>query len=244
METNNGISPQKENINNYDLLKLNEVISVMFIGEELSQDQVEYLNKEHPRIQKFLEQPVESEEDLKMKKMMARMILIAKEKGYLPSEMQALLPPTTQAETPDEKEIRQEQTANTIEKAIDTVKRVYQVGKKIITPETAVEQAIDKAAVVVSSVADKIIDKGIDAVVNTGTKWVSTICPPLAPLAIIAGRFVKQFKKPIREVVKTGIQKVATVAKNVVKTVVNIGEKVGTALQRAWNWLFRPQPIF
>lgn len=216
---------------NYVLLQLNAIVSQMFLNEELSKEQVEFLNKEHPRFEQFLEQPVGSEEDLKAKKMMARVLLIAKERGYLPNEIQSTLPVKQSSETEEQKAERIEQTAaivaNTTEKAVDEVKEKYQVGKEIITPEEAAENAIDKATVAVTNfVADKIIDKGIDKVVNFGVKWVSTTFPPLAPVAIFAGKIIKQFKAPIRKVVKKGIEIVAKTAKKVVKGIVNVGRKV------------------
>lgn len=222
---------------NYVLLQLNAIVSQMFLNEELSKEQVEFLNKEHPRFEQFLEQPVGSEEDLKAKKMMARVLLIAKERGYLPNEIKSTLPVKQPSETEEQKAERIEQTAtivsSTTENAVDEVKEKYQVGKEIITPEEAAENAIDKAAVAVTNfVTDKIIDKGIDKVVNFGVKWVSTTFPPLAPVAVFTGKIVKQFKAPIRDLVKEGIEKVADLAKTAVKVVINAGRTVGEWFKR------------
>lgn len=220
---------------NYVLLQLNAIVSQMFLNEELSIEQIDFLNKEHPRFEQFLEQPVGSEEDLKAKKMMARVLLIAKERGYLPNEIQSTLPVKQPTETEEQKAERIEQTAtivsNTTEQAVDAVKEKYQVGNEIITLEEAAENAIDKAAVAVTNfVTDKIIDKGIDKVVNFGVKWVSTTFPPLAPVAIFAGKIIKQFKAPIRKFVKKGIEIVAETAKTVVKT-------AGEVIRTGWEWV-------
>lgn len=213
-------------------LKLQEIIKVLFLNEELDKEQTEFLQNYSESLQKYIDAPINSPEDAETKKIFARVLVLAKQKGILPDKLEPYIPTveTPVNETEEERQGRIYETAQTVadivDDGLDKVKIPYHVNQGRMTPEQAIDYFVDKAAVKVSNFADKVVDKGIDWAVNKGANYLVKVFPPAAPVIIVAKKALQKFREPVKKAVRTGVKVVAEGAKTIAKTVYNAGKSV------------------
>lgn len=220
---------------NDSLGTIQEIIKAFFLDEELTKDQIDFLNTNYKPIQDFLDSSINSPQDAETKKIFAKVILLAKQKGILPESLEQLVPTPSPSETPQQRIERIEETAETIaetvDEGVDKIKVGYKVGVEEISAQKAFEHYVDKAAVRITKVADKLVEKGFDWVVNKGARIVETAFPKLIPVVEVAKRVLVAAETPVRNIVKTGIKGVASF----VKKSVNVGKAVVNTCKKVWG---------
>ena len=230
-----------------ELNTIQEIIKSFFLDEELTKEQKDFLVVNSQRIQEFLDAPLDSPKDVETKKIFAKVILLAKQKGILPDNMKPLIPDAQPNETAEEKKERIEETAQTVavtvDEGVDKVKTNYKVGIGEMLAQQAFERAVDKAAVKVAQVADKVVDKGFNWLINKGAVAVERIFPKLIPVVEVAKRVLIAAKPVVRAAVRTGVKIVAVTVKKAIPAVIKTAKKVWTGVKSvaksAWNGLKR-----
>lgn len=226
-----------------DLALVQEIVLSFFLDEQLTDEQTDFLKQNYKSIQDYLDAPLNSPADVEAKKIFAKVILLAKQKGILPESFEQLIPQAQPNETLEEAQERIEETAETVATAVDEgfdqVKTAYMVGTGKMTAEEKIDYFVDKAAVRVSSIADKLVHKGFKWLTTKGASIVERTFPKLTPVVKVA-KCVLRFVEPVaRKAVRKGVKLVAEGAKNVAKTVVKAATWVGEKVKQGASWLGR-----
>jgi len=224
-----------ESLNNYggaidQSIRKATAIQSLVLGKELTEEEVENI-KEYKCIQDFLDAPINSPVETDMKKLFAQAIVVGSEKGVLPFN----LPADVTAET----------IVSVVDEGLTRMKTAYQLGRGLIEDvfeadeilmehlavrvTTFSEMAIDHVAEGIHASADLLLDKS-DTIITA----IEAAYPPIQPVAEFCRLVVNTTKPAIREIVHLGIDKVAQVAKNVVKSAV---EKLPGLFQKAKQFL-------
>lgn len=227
-ESQNEQIQSKEAIKNQMLL--NEIFQAFFLDQELNKEQTEFLQQNFQSIDDFIRRPIDSPEDLKFKQMMAKILIVARQRGILPESIQNSLPERRENETEEERQERIEETgdiiATTVDESTERTKTDYKVGIGEMAANAAIDRMIDRGALKVSVFLDKAVDKGINWAITKGAVALSAMFPPAAPVIATAAAFLKKATPVIRETVKKGVKVVAHYAKEVAHKVVHVASKV------------------
>lgn len=221
-----------------------EILTSMFLGENLKNDQKEWLNANYQVIENFLNSPLNDPEDIKLKKLYAKIILLAKQRGILPNELNSVFTEAPLNETVEEREERIEESAEaisaTVDEGLEEVKSDYKVGNEEFTPEEKINYMIDRTAAKVSKFADKFVDKGVDWAINAGAAFVTKVCPQALPVVIAAKKVIIAAKPIIKQKIKQGVESVARYVKKIVpvvkKTIPIVLQTVKTMGRKMWSW--------
>ena len=220
---------------NNSLITIQEIIKAFFLDEELSKEQTDFLEANVENIQKFLDAPINSPQDAETKKIFAKVILHAKQRGILPESIDKVFPTPKPNETEEEKDERIEDTAEiiseTVDDGLDKGKTNYKVGIGEMAAEKAFEYFVDKATVRVAKVADKLVDKGFDWVINKGPVLIETRFPKLIPVVEVVKHVLTVAKPVVRKAVQKGVQVLGRVVKAAGKTVVSVAKKTFSAVK-------------
>ena len=214
----------EENGKNECAVELNDQFSKMtalqslLIGENLSTEEIPFI-KEFKCVQKFFDSPIFAKEETSFKKVFATGIIAAIDKGILPFHI----------------EKAPEAIAATIDTGLTQAKIAYMLDKGAIDAIDAADILIDKTAARMTTLADKVIEKGVPIVAHKITQIAVRIFPPAIVVAPIIETVVNRATPLIKAFVHKGIEKVASVAKTVVRKVAQTAVKIG---KKITNWIF------
>lgn len=190
-------------------------LQTLLSGKELSNEEIPLI-KEFKVVQDFLDLPMGDKKEVVLKKAFATAVTIAKDKGVLPFEVNS-----------------SEQIASLVDDGLTRMKTAYQVATGKIDAYQAIDTLVDRVAVRIVGIADRVIEKGTPLVVDKLCKAMSKN-PKTAALV----PFVKTAEKyivPIAEAaVRAGVAAVTKVSKPLLKKAV---DKVKAASQKILSWL-------
>lgn len=190
-------------------------LQTLLSGKELSNEEIPLI-KEFKVVQDFLDLPMGDKKEVVLKKAFATAVTIAKDKGVLPFEVNS-----------------SEQIASLVDDGLTRMKTAYQVATGKIDAYQAIDTLVDRVAVRIVGIADRVIEKGTPLVVDKLCKAMSK-----NPKTAVLVPFVKTAEKyivPIAEAaVRAGVAAVTKVSKPLLKKAV---DKVKAASQKILSWL-------
>ena len=172
-----------------------------------------------PAFAEFFELPLNSPEELEMKKRLASALIIAKEENALPFDI---------PESP-------EQIAVLVDEGLSTAKVAYRVGTGEMTEEDGFEALYDKMVSKTVAVVEKTIKNGLPEICDI----VKEYFPPAGPVT----DWIKEKLPPeiVAKKVSAGIRKITDAAKPYVKKAVDFlrgtAKKVVGGLKKFWDFL-------
>lgn len=190
-------------------------LQTLLSGKDLSKEEVPLI-KEFKVVQEYLDLPVGDKKEVILKKAFATAVTIAKDKGVLPFEVDS-----------------SEQIASLVDDGLTRMKVAYQTATGKMDAYQAVDALVDRVAVRVVGVADRVIEKGTPVVVDKLCKAMSK-----HPYTMALVPFVKAAEKYIAPVakaaVRAGVAAVAKAAKPILKKAVDTAKAVG---KKIMSWL-------
>ena len=190
-------------------------LQTLLSGKDLSKEEVPLI-KEFKVVQEYLDLPVGDKKEVILKKAFATAVTIAKDKGVLPFEVNS-----------------SEQIASLVDDGLTRMKVAYQTATGKMDVYQAVDALVDRVAVRVVGIADRVIEKGTPIVVDKLCKAMSK-----HPYTMALVPFVKAAEKYIAPVakaaVRVGVAAVAKAAKPILKKAVDTAKAVG---KKIMSWL-------
>lgn len=190
-------------------------LQTLLSGKDLSKEEVPLI-KEFKVVQEYLDLPVGDKKEVILKKAFATAVTIAKDKGVLPFEVDS-----------------SEQIASLVDDGLTRMKVAYQTATGKMDVYQAVDALVDRVAVRVVGIADRVIEKGTPVVVDKLCKAMSK-----HPYTMALVPFVKAAEKYIAPVakaaVRAGVAAVAKAAKPILKKAVDTAKAVG---KKIMSWL-------
>ena len=190
-------------------------LQTLLSGKNLSKEEVPLI-KEFKVVQEYLDLPVGDKKEVILKKAFATAVTIAKDKGVLPFEVNS-----------------SEQIASLVDDGLTRMKVAYQTATGKMDAYQAVDALVDRVAVRVVGIADRVIEKGTPIVVDKLCKAMSK-----HPYTMALVPFVKAAEKYITPVakaaVRVGVAAVAKAAKPILKKAVDTAKAVG---KKIMSWL-------
>ena len=190
-------------------------LQTLLSGKDLSKEEVPLI-KEFKVVQEYLDLPVGDKKEVILKKAFATAVTIAKDKGVLPFEVDS-----------------SEQIASLVDDGLTRMKVAYQTATGKMDAYQAVDALVDRVAVRVVGIADRVIEKGTPVVVDKLCKAMSK-----HPYTMALVPFVKAAEKYIAPVakaaVRVGVAAVAKAAKPILKKAVDTAKAVG---KKIMSWL-------
>ncbi len=190
-------------------------LQTLLSGKELSNEEVPLI-KEFKVVKDFLELPMGDKKEVALKKAFATAVTIAKDKGVLPFEVNS-----------------SEQIATLVDDGLTRMKTAYQVATGKIDAYQAIDTLVDRLAIRIVGIADRVIEKGTPLVVDKLCKAMSK-----HPYTMALVPFVKASEKYIAPVakaaVRAGIAAVAKVAKPILNKAVDTVKAAG---KKIMSWL-------
>lgn len=190
-------------------------LQTLLSGKDLSKEEVPLI-KEFKVVQEYIDLPVGDKKEVILKKAFATAVTIAKDKGVLPFEVNS-----------------SEQIASLVDDGLTRMKVAYQTATGKMDVYQAVDALVDRVAVRVVGIADRVIEKGIPIVVDKLCKAMSK-----HPNTMALVPFVKAAEKYIAPVakaaVRAGVAAVAKAAKPILKKAVDTAKAVG---KKIMSWL-------
>ena len=190
-------------------------LQTLLSGKELSKEEVPLI-KEFKTVQEFINLPMGDKKEVVLKKAFATAVTIAKDKGVLPFEVNS-----------------SEQIASLVDDGLTRMKVAYQTATGKIDAYQAVDALVDRVAMRVVGIADRVIEKGVPFVVDK-------LCMAMSkhPYTAALVPFVKTTEKYITPVakaaVRAGVAAVVKVAKPLLKKAVDTVKAVG---KKILSWL-------
>ena len=190
-------------------------LQTLLSGKDLSKEEVPLI-KEFKVVQEYLDLPVGDKKEVILKKAFATAVTIAKDKGVLPFEVDS-----------------SEQIASLVDDGLTRMKVAYQTATGKMDVYQAVDALVDRVAVRVVGIADRVIEKGTPIVVDKLCKAMSK-----HPYTMALVPFVKAAEKYIAPVakaaVRVGVAAVVKAAKPILKKAVDTAKAVG---KKIISWL-------
>lgn len=178
------------------------------VGERLSTasdiaGQLDNFLKESPSIQKFLDLPINDPQESVLKKLFAKAIIVADEKGMLPFH----LPPTMTAES----------IASTIDESLTRIKTAYLTDEGQINPVKATETLVDHMAARTMVAAENLVEVGMPKLVDVACNMMVSAFPETVVLVPFIKAVEPKLTPIVKEAVKSGISYLGNMVKNVAK---------------------------
>ena len=190
-------------------------LQTLLSGKDLSKEEVPLI-KEFKIVQEFLNLPMGDKKEVVLKKAFATAVTIAKDTGVLPFEVNS-----------------SEQIASLVDDGLTRMKVAYQTATGKMDAYQAVDALVDRVAVRVVGIADRVIEKGTPIVVDKLCKAMSK-----HPYTMALVPFVKAAEKYIAPVakaaVRVGVAAVAKAATPILKKAVDTAKAVG---KKILSWL-------
>lgn len=173
---------------------------------------------ESPVVQDYIDGPLTG--NTAAKKLFAAAISIANDKGYIS------LP---------EKYSNPQSVAAIADKAVETIKLAHDVATGVMDEDEVIDYGVKKAASWAKTAVDHLIDKGTPIVADRVTDAIVSVFPPFE-VARPKVHEVAHFVAPkVKQFVHKGIDKIAEVAKPIIKETV---KTVKTVAKKIWNVIF------
>lgn len=190
-------------------------LQTLLSGKDLSKEEVPLIKK-FKIVQEFLNLPMGDKKEIVLKKAFATAVTIAKDKSVLPFEVNS-----------------SEQIASLVDDGLTRMKVAYQTATGKMDAYQAVDALVDRVAVRVVGIADRVIEKGTPIVVDKLCKAMSK-----HPYTMALVPFVKAAEKYIAPVakaaVRVGVAAVVKAAKPILKKAVDTAKAVG---KKIMSWL-------
>lgn len=187
----------------------------------LAQDAAEIVNAEtiaeSPVVQDYLDSPLTG--NTAAKKLLAAAITIANDKGYIP------LP---------EKYSNPQSIATIADKAVETIKIAHDVATGAMSADDAIDFGVKKAAAVAKTAVDTLIDRGTPIAADAVTNVIASVFPPFEVARPYVHKVAQYVAPKVKELAHKGIDKIAEVAKPIVKNAVaKVKEKAPVVWEKA-----------
>lgn len=176
------------------------VLHSLLVGKELSKEELPFI-KEFKCVKDFLEMPINDSKERNLKKMFAAAIVMAKEKGVLPFEM----------------DMSSVAIASAIDEGLTRLKTGYQVATGELDAIEAADILIDKATARIIAIVDKAIDYTMPIVVDKLCQVLVKKYPAATPVVSIIKRTERYITVATKAVARKGIRAMAGTAKTVVR---------------------------
>ena len=191
-----------------DNIKVATNVLTTVVGERLSTasdiaGQLDIFLKESPSIQKFLDLPINDPQESVLKKLFAKAIIVADEKGMLPFH----LPPTMTAES----------IASTIDESLTRIKTAYLTDEGQINPVKATETLVDHMAAKTMVAAENLVEAGMPKLVDAACNMMVSDFPETVVLVHFIKAVEPKLTPIVKEAVKSGISYLGNMVKNVAK---------------------------
>ena len=187
-------------------------LQTLLSGKDLSKEEVPLI-KEFKTVQEFLNLPMGDKKEVVLKKAFATAVTIAKDKGVLPFEVNS-----------------SEQIASLVDDGLTRMKVAYQTATGKMDVYQAVDALVDRVAVRVVGIADRVIEKGTPIVVDKAmSKHPYTMA--LVPFVKAAEKYIAPVAKAA---VRVGVAAVVKAAKPILKKAVDTAKAVG---KKIMSWL-------
>ena len=165
--------------------------------------QLDYFLKESPSIQKFLDLPINDPQESVLKKLFAKAIIVADEKGMLPFH----LPPAMTAES----------IASTIDESLTRIKTAYLVDEGQMNPVKATETLVDHMAAKTMVAAENLVEVGMPKLIDVACNMMVSAFPETVVLVPFIKAVEPKLTPIVKEAVKSGISYLGNMVKNVAK---------------------------
>ena len=172
----------------------------LLVGKELSKEELPFI-KEFKCVKDFLEMPINDSKERNLKKMFAAAIVMAKEKGVLPFEM-------------DTSSVA---IASAIDEGLTRLKTGYQVATGELDAIEAADILIDKATARIIAIVDKAIDHIMPIVVDKLCQVLVKKYPTATTVVSIIKRTERYITVATTAVARKCIRAMAGTAKTVVR---------------------------
>ncbi len=189
-----------------NIKEITNVSDAVYSGESLPIVQ----EMESPLMEKALESDFYSPSELVAKKAMSAAIIIAKRKGLLPESMPENINGLGAATIADD--------------AFTRMKTAFHVASGKLDAYEAADKLIDHATARALAISDAVVEKGIDMAVSKIGIVVAASFPPLIPVVVALNAFQPAITEKAQKLVKQGIVKMNTVAKESVRKIVEAVE--------------------
>ena len=170
------------------------------------EDNKEETGKQSAIMQQAIDSPFNSKSELNAKKIMATALLVAKEKGVLPSTLSSSMDAAEAASIADE--------------SISVMKVASQVASGRMDANRGIDLLADKATARIIAISDRLVEKGVDFAVKKLSVAIVAACPPAAPLVFCIRDMQPVIEKKAKNLVSKGIIKLNEVAKSYTKRLV------------------------
>lgn len=165
--------------------------------------QLDNFLKESPSIQKFLDLPINDPQESVLKKLFAKAIIVADEKGMLPFH----LPPAMTAES----------IASTIDESLTRIKTAYLVDEGQMNPVKATETLVDHMAAKTMVAAENLVEVGMPKLIDVACNMMVSAFPETVVLVPFIKAVEPKLTPIVKEAVKSGISYLGNMVKNVAK---------------------------
>lgn len=165
--------------------------------------QLDNFLKESPSIQKFLDLPINDPQESVLKKLFAKAIIVADEKGMLPFH----LPPEMTAES----------IASTIDESLTRIKTAYLVDEGQMNPVKATETLVDHMAAKTMVAAENLVEVGMPKLIDVACNMMVSAFPETVVLVPFIKAVEPKLTPIVKEAVKSGISYLGNMVKNVAK---------------------------
>jgi len=162
------------------------------------------LLKEIPNFVKFFELPLNSPEELEMKKRFVRGIIIANERGLLPVS----LPEST------------EEIAEFIDSSLHTAKVAYFVSQKKLSSEEGFEEIYDKMVSSLATHVRRVVAVAFPFIINKAVDCIASRFPLVNSIRLFLKKVLPFAGSKVADGCEVGIKKIAQISKPLARKVV------------------------
>lgn len=201
-------------------------VDTMQTTQELAKEELLKTIKELQSVVKALDSDFNSQQEQKLKKVVAAAAVVAKHAGTLPKQMEP-------------KKMNPVAIASVADEGVNKLKTAYKVGSGQMTADEAIDKlvdygaarvtsAIDKAVPAIKEAADKLVEKATPIIVNTACNAVEKVFPPAKVITPVVRSATPYITEKAKTYVRKGIDIVASYTKKAVKVV---AEKVKSTVK-------------
>lgn len=174
-------------------------------------------------VQDFLDASPNSPQEQVLKKVFAKAIVVAKEKGVLPFSIPDYSP---------------ERVASIVDQGLDKIKMAYNVGRGVVDKLEAEEKTMNKQVARVMTVVDKAVEAGVSVAVNAVTEVIEKVYPPAKAITPIVKAVQPFIAERTKTFVRKGMEKIVSTARSTCKTVFSAVKNTVTSFGARIRTLF------
>lgn len=189
------------------------------LGNKLDIDKSKTI-RESKFVEEFLQTPLNNKTEEILKKIFATSVIVAKDKEKIPLSI---------SKNPIE-------IASAIDQGLTSTKIAYKTAIGELDSVEAMDSMVDRVAVRVTAVTDKIIEKGVPFVTKKVFDVAKSVCPPVKILEPVVKKVSEYTTEFTKKAVRKGVQMLADVVKPIVKKVDAVLKTVKSTAKKIFSF--------